>query len=49
VRPLSAALLLALAAPAAAADRFLSDDFAGAVAQAKERNVPIFVEVWVPW
>jgi hypothetical protein len=50
VRPLAAALLLAAAAPAAAGgDRFRSDDLAGAVAEARQRNVPIFVEVWVPW
>jgi len=49
VRPLAAALLLAAASPAAGADRFRSDDLAGAVAEAQQRNVPIFVEVWVPW
>ncbi|HET9594497.1 MAG TPA: hypothetical protein VFP65_02900 [Anaeromyxobacteraceae bacterium] len=51
MRPLAAALLLLAAAPcpAAAADRFRSDDLAGAVAEASRKDVPIFVEVWVPW
>ena len=28
---------------------FLSDDYTRAVAQAKARKVPIFVEAWAPW
>ncbi len=50
MRPLAAALLLFAAVPGAAAgrDRFLAD-FPAALAAAKERNDPIFVEVWVPW
>jgi hypothetical protein len=28
---------------------FIQDDFAKARAEAKKRNVPIFVECWAPW
>jgi hypothetical protein len=28
---------------------FINDDFQKALAQAKQRNVPLFVEVWAPW
>lgn len=28
---------------------FVKDDYAKAVAQAKAKNVPIFVEAWAPW
>ena len=28
---------------------FIEDDYAKAVAQAKAKNVPIFVETWAPW
>ena len=28
---------------------FINDDFEKATAEAKQRNVPIFVEVWAPW
>lgn len=44
-------LTLALAAPISAqADLpFIEDDFAKATAQAKAKNVPIFVETWAPW
>lgn len=45
------ALALALAAPVAARAElpFIEDDFAKATAQAKAKNVPIFVEAWAPW
>lgn len=48
------ALALLAAAPLAAAavakdpSRF-SDDWAGALAAARARNVPIFVDAWAPW
>jgi len=48
------ALALLAAAPLAAAavakdpNRF-SDDWAGALAAARARNVPIFVDAWAPW
>jgi hypothetical protein len=44
---LLAAPLLALAAPGGA-NRF-SDDWAGALAAARARKVPIFVDAWAPW
>lgn len=48
--PALAALLLASAAPALAADPlFIEDDWPGALARAKERSVPIVVDVWAPW
>jgi len=28
---------------------FLADDYAGALAAAKAKHVPIFVEAWAPW
>ncbi len=45
------ALLLA-AAPIARATEvlpFIDNDYTKAVAQAKAKNVPLFVEVWAPW
>jgi len=43
------------AAPAAAAKAapsvlpFIDDDLARALAEAKQRNLPLFVESWAPW
>jgi hypothetical protein len=28
---------------------FVADDYPQALAQAKAKNVPIFVEAWAPW
>ena len=28
---------------------FIQDDYAAALAQARERNVPLFIEAWAPW
>lgn len=28
---------------------FVVDDYAGALAQAKERDLPLFIETWAPW
>ena len=28
---------------------FINDDFQKALAQAKQRNLPLFVDVWAPW
>jgi hypothetical protein len=28
---------------------FIEDDYARALADAKQRNVPLFVEAWAPW
>jgi hypothetical protein len=29
--------------------QFIADDYPRALAEAKRRNVPIFVEAWAPW
>jgi hypothetical protein len=44
-------LLLALAAPALAATGlpFIHDDPAKALAEARQRKLPLFVEVGAPW
>lgn len=45
-------LLLALSAPAMAATAglpFIHDDPGRALAEAKQRNLPLFVEVGAPW
>ena len=28
---------------------FINDDYEKALAQAKQRNLPLFVDVWAPW
>jgi len=28
---------------------FINDNFEKALAEAKQRNLPLFVEVWAPW
>jgi hypothetical protein len=28
---------------------FINDDFQKALVQAKQRNLPLFVDVWAPW
>ena len=44
------ALALALAAaPAAKGPLFVADDYAGALADARQRGVPLVVDVWAPW
>jgi len=46
-------LLVALlvAAPAVAKEvlPFIDNDYSKALAEAKKRNVPIFVDAWAPW
>jgi hypothetical protein len=56
IRTVSLAALLALAALSAAAATaragalpFIEDDYARALAQARQQNLPLFVEVWAPW
>jgi hypothetical protein len=50
LRPALAALALAVAIPAAAAGRaVIEDDYARALGLARERGVPILVDVWAPW
>jgi hypothetical protein len=48
----TAALLLALT-PATPATKtvlpFLEDDYSRALAEAKARNLPLFIEAWAPW
>jgi opacity protein-like surface antigen len=49
---LAAALLVVSFAPAVrAADAvpFIEDNYTKALAQAKSKNLPIFVEAWAPW
>ena len=46
---LAAVLLSALSSSAKEAVPFIADDYKKAVAQAKAKNVPIFVETWAPW
>ena len=36
-------------APAKMVLPFIDDDYAKALAQARARHVPIFVEAWAPW
>jgi hypothetical protein len=48
----AAAACFAAASPAAThrfAVPFIDDDYPRALAEAKARNVPIFVENWAPW
>jgi hypothetical protein len=47
---LTAALALVSAVPAAQREVLpWVDDFPKAVAQARAKNLPIFVEAWAPW
>ncbi len=43
-----AALLAATALPALALP-FIEDDYTKALARARTKNVPIFVDAWAPW
>lgn len=45
---LALALAAALAAPAAAPAP-IQNDWAAALAEARARRVPIFVDAWAPW
>ena len=45
---LALVLAAALAAPAAAPAR-IQNDWAAALAAARARQVPIFVDAWAPW
>lgn len=49
LKTLLAFLLLALPAAAKEVVPFIDDDYTKAVARAKAKNVPIFVEAWAPW
>ena len=37
------------AAPVAHVLPFIEDDYPRALAEARERQVPLFVEAWAPW
>ena len=45
------AVLLAAAAPLCAAGSlpFIDDDYAKALAEARARKLPLFIEAWAPW
>jgi hypothetical protein len=55
MKPLATLLLLSALATSAEATiapsrlPIINDDYARAQAEATQRNVPIFVEVWAPW
>ena len=49
MKRLALAALLAITAINARAVTFIEDDYSKAVARAKTKNVPIFVEAWAPW
>lgn len=52
MKRLAIAVVLTLAALTAQAKEvlpFIANDFDKAMAQAKAKNVPIFVEAWAPW
>jgi DNA invertase Pin-like site-specific DNA recombinase len=42
-------MLMAFGTAAAAELPFIQDNYKQALAQAKERKQPIFVECWAPW
>ena len=51
-RTVTAVVIALLALSARAADPvlpFIRDDYSKAVAEAKAKNVPIFVDAWAPW
>jgi outer membrane biogenesis lipoprotein LolB len=49
MRRLLLACALLLACTAHAKLPFLENDYAAAVARAKAKDVPIFVDAWAPW
>ena len=44
----TAAVLLAVAAPGTPLP-FIEDDYPRAVAEAKAKKLPLFIEAWAPW
>ena len=50
---LAAGIAITASATGATAPRpsvpFIEDDYPGALAQARAKKVPIFVEAWAPW
>ena len=51
MKRLAAIVILAAALPLSAKTvlPFVENDYAKAVAQAKAKNLPLFVDVWAPW
>ena len=49
MRKLVLAAVLALAASPAMALPFVENDYAKALATARAKGVPIFVDAWAPW
>ena len=49
MRKLLLSLLLAATAVPAMALPFIDDDYTKALALARTKHVPIFVEAWAPW
>jgi hypothetical protein len=45
----TAALLLALAPAHKTTLPFIDDDYPKALAEAKAKNLPLFIEAWAPW
>jgi len=45
----TAALLLALAPAHKTTLPFIEDDYPKALAEAKAKNLPLFIEAWAPW
>jgi hypothetical protein len=45
----TAALLLALAPAPKTALPFIEDDYGRALAEARAKNLPLFIEAWAPW
>jgi len=43
------ALLLALAPAPGAVLPFIEDDYGRALAEARAKKVPLFIEAWAPW
>ncbi len=43
------ALALAVAGTASAKIEFIENDYSAAMARAKTKDVPVFVEAWAPW
>ena len=45
----SAALILAFAPGPKATVPFIEDDYGRALAEAKSKKLPLFIEAWAPW
>jgi len=45
----TAALILALAPAHKSALPFIEDDYPKALAEARARKLPLFIEAWAPW